>query len=106
MAAHAAAAPPGPPGVGAGAEHNEHLATYEYADHVFDRFDTDHNGVLDKKEFGRLVAAVSARMGVTDPPSESEVDALLVRFDTNHDGKISKDEFAVMVNELFPTVSV
>ena len=74
----------------------------EAAAHIFEQFDTDHNGVLDKGEFQRLIAAVSVKLGAADPPSEAQVTTILTTFDTNHDGKISREEFAVMVAQLFP----
>jgi calmodulin len=58
---------------------------------VFNSFDTDGNGVLDKNELKN--AFKDFKGGLTD----EEVDALMAEADTNGDGQISFEEFVELI---------
>eukprot|EP01083_Nonionella_stella_P093000 260455_1 len=59
---------------------------------VFDSFDEDHNGILDKDEFNTLLSV----LGVEDKAAQ---DACQLLADKNGDGVISKDEFYEWIKE-------
>lgn len=54
---------------------------------IFEHFDRDENGTIDRKEFRRLVEALGGGL------SESELEIGLGVVDVNHDGRIQLDEF-------------
>jgi calmodulin len=61
---------------------------------VFNSFDTDGNGFLDKEELKN--AFKDFKGGLTD----EEVDALMVEADTNGDGKVSFEEFVALIKKI------
>jgi Ca2+-binding EF-hand superfamily protein len=54
---------------------------------IFEHFDKDHNGVIDRQEFAELLAALSAGM------SKAEADVGFREVDTNKNGVIEFREF-------------
>ena len=61
---------------------------------VFNSFDTDGNGFLDKNELKN--AFKDFKGGLTD----AEIDALIAEADVNGDGKVSFEEFVALVNKI------
>lgn len=61
---------------------------------VFNTFDTDGNGVLDKSEL--KAAFKDFRGGLSD----EAIDAIIADADTNNDGVVSFEEFVALVKKL------
>lgn len=61
---------------------------------VFNSFDTDGSGFLDKNELKNAFS--NFKGGLTD----AEVDALMADADANGDGKVSFEEFAALVEKI------
>jgi Ca2+-binding EF-hand superfamily protein len=62
---------------------------------MFDYFDKDNNGTLDKQEFKGIFALSFDNYGA--PMSPKDVDRLFEKFDRDRSGRISYDEFAVLI---------
>jgi Ca2+-binding EF-hand superfamily protein len=60
---------------------------------LFDKFDKDGNGSIDRNEIAHLLQSVYR-------PSREEFKSLLTLFDKNNDGRISEKEFTTIVIEL------
>ena len=62
---------------------------------IFDKFDENHNGVLDKQEFFKgfsdLIKSLSE--GQSDKEIEQIAEETIEKFDLNHNGQIELDEF-------------
>ena len=62
---------------------------------VFDKFDENHNGVLDKEEFFKGFSDLIKTLG--EGHSEEEIKKIaeeaIEKFDLNHNGQIEIDEF-------------
>ena len=62
---------------------------------IFDRFDTNHNGVLDKEEF--LKGFSNLMESLSEGQSEEEIKKIaeeaIEKFDLNKNGQIELDEF-------------
>lgn len=54
---------------------------------IFNHYDEDKNGTIERPEFAHLLKALDANM------TEEEVSAGLDALDDNHNGKIDFDEF-------------
>jgi len=61
---------------------------------VFNSFDTDGSGFLDKNELKN--AFKNFKGGLTD----AEIDALMAEADTNGDGKVSFEEFTALIKKV------
>ena len=61
-------------------------------DAVFDKFDTDKNGSLDKNETMNLINAALGQMNAGRQVSQQEVDQFMSAVDSSKDGKIQKPE--------------
>jgi Ca2+-binding EF-hand superfamily protein len=75
---------------------------------VFDKFDTDGNGKLDKKEVEQMLQVLRKRFGqeekkpaVNSQQVDKAVARLLEQMDTDKDGKISRAEAKGRIAELF-----
>jgi len=62
---------------------------------VFDTFDSDHNGFLDRGEIYRMVKLSKPRF------TNDELNELFKKMDTDHDHKVSKTEFVLYYFHLF-----
>ena len=69
-------------------------------DAVFDKFDADNSGTLDKGEVFNLINAAMAHMNAGRQASHEEVDALVSAVDTTGDGKIDKKELYVIFEKV------
>ena len=62
---------------------------------IFDKFDENHNGVLDRQEFFKgfsdLIKSLSE--GQSDKEIEQIAEEAIEKFDLNHNGQIELDEF-------------
>ena len=62
---------------------------------IFDRFDENQNGILEKEEFykgfNKLVKSLAE--GQTDEEIKQITDEAIDKFDLNHNGQIEIDEF-------------
>jgi Ca2+-binding EF-hand superfamily protein len=54
---------------------------------VFEKFDEDHNGYIEKEELKHIAKALNVDL------SPVEVNSMIRSLDFNHDGKISPKEF-------------
>ena len=59
---------------------------------VFDKFDKDNNGVLDKTELRNLIIDQANDLHI-DPPSIIEIEELFEDYDENSDNRLSEVEF-------------
>ena len=62
---------------------------------VFDKFDENHNGILEKEEFykGFVGLIKSLAEGQTDEEIDKIAEEAIQRFDLNHNGQIEIEEF-------------
>ena len=62
---------------------------------IFDKFDSNHNGVLDKEEFYKGFSGLikSLSEGQTDEEIQKIADEAIEKFDLNKNGQIELDEF-------------
>ena len=62
---------------------------------IFDRFDDNHNGILEKEEFykGFNELIKSLAEGQTDEEIQKIAEEAVEKFDLNHNGQIEIDEF-------------
>ncbi len=62
---------------------------------IFDRFDSNHNGVLDKEEFYKGFSGLikSLAEGQTDDEIQKIAEEAIEKFDLNKNGQIELDEF-------------
>ena len=70
-------------------------ATLSHIKEIFDRFDENHNGILEKEEFykGFTELVKSLAEGHSDEDIKQITDEAIDKFDLNHNGKIEIDEF-------------
>ena len=62
---------------------------------IFDKFDENHNGVLDKKEFFKGFSDLikSLAEGQDEKEIEKIAEEAIEKFDLNHNGQIELEEF-------------
>ena len=62
---------------------------------IFDKFDSNHNGVLDREEFFKGISDLikSLAEGQTEEEIKKIAEEAIERFDLNKNGKIELDEF-------------
>lgn len=62
---------------------------------IFDKYDINHNGVLDKEEFYKGFAELikTLREGHNDEEIQKIAEEAIEKFDINHNGQIELDEF-------------
>ncbi|CAG9335569.1 unnamed protein product [Blepharisma stoltei] len=66
---------------------------------IFDSFDTDHSGNIERSELKEALGMISKDCG-TPPPDDEMVNELIEALDEDQDGKLNLEEFKVMVEEL------
>jgi hypothetical protein len=59
---------------------------------IFQKYDSNKDGMLDRKEVKRLIEESLRQMGSTHSPSELEIIEFIYSMDKNHDGKLSRTE--------------
>ena len=66
---------------------------------IFDKFDSNHNGVLDKEEFFKGFADLirSLSEGQSDEEIQKIAEEAIERFDLNQNGTIELDEFTQLM---------
>ena len=62
---------------------------------IFDKFDENHNGILDKKEFFKGFSDLikSLAEGQDEKEIEKIAEEAIEKFDLNHNGEIELEEF-------------
>ncbi|CAD8062464.1 unnamed protein product [Paramecium sonneborni] len=68
------------------------LQVAEFSNRVFDRYDKNHSGFIEKEELNALLINLANEMN-SQQPSKKEIDYMLSYLDTNNDKKISRTEF-------------
>jgi len=68
----------------------------EFANTLFDEFDSDKSGSIDVKEVRSALERIAQWSGST--VSEADVVEAMKALDTNNDGVITKDEFLKLVD--------
>ena len=71
----------------------------EVARKAFDSVDIDGSGQIESSEIAGLLVQISEDRGA-NPPSPSDVAALLKDLDTDKSGAVSFDEFKVLIREV------
>ena len=66
----------------------------QWVDELFEVFDEDKDGVINRSEFVELIEVLLQDRGLR------MCESIFNRFDTSHSNSISKDELKVMVVEL------
>jgi guanylate cyclase activator 1 len=66
----------------------------QWVDELFEVFDVDKDGVINRGEFVELIDCLLQDKGIR------MCETIFNKFDTNHDNCISKDELKAMVIEL------
>ena len=66
----------------------------QWVDELFEVFDVDNDGVINRGEFVELIDCLLQDKGIR------MCETIFNKFDTNHDNSISKDELKAMVIEL------
>jgi hypothetical protein len=66
----------------------------QWVDELFEVFDVDRDGVINRGEFVELIDCLLQDKGIR------MCETIFNKFDTNHDNSISKDELKAMVIEL------
>jgi Ca2+-binding EF-hand superfamily protein len=60
---------------------------------VFNHFDADHSGEIDKDEFKLLIAYFSGKGTNVTPPTDDEIHDLMNSLDSGGDGMLQREEF-------------
>ena len=70
-------------------------ATQSTIKEIFDKFDENHNGVLDKQEFFKGISNLikSLSEGQSEKEIEQIAEEAIEKFDLNHNGQIELEEF-------------
>ena len=64
----------------------------EVSTELFNAFDADKTGFIERSEFKNLLTEFSNKAGI-DLPTDSEIDEIMKDLDQNNDNKFSLDEF-------------
>ena len=69
---------------------------------MFEKYDTDKNGVLDREEFFRVFKQLLSEMGENFPDKKNDevAEEGMNNFDLNKNGTIEYDEFVELMNFL------
>ncbi len=67
---------------------------------IFDKYDKDKSGFLDKAEVVQVINAALAQMEGGRKASAAEVEDLVRKSDTNQDQKISREELLVLFKKV------
>ena len=69
---------------------------------LFEKYDENKNGVLDKGEFRKVFKKILMEMGENFPEKKHDqvVEEALSNFDSNQNGTIEYDEFVEVINFL------
>lgn len=59
---------------------------------IFQKYDSNHDNVLDQGEVKRLIEHSLLHMGQKHTPSQQEIVDFIFLLDKNSDGKLSKEE--------------
>ncbi|CAD8069092.1 unnamed protein product [Paramecium sonneborni] len=68
------------------------LQVAEFSNRVFDRYDKNHSGFIEKDELHALLINLANEMN-SQNPTNKEIDYMISYLDTNNDKKISRIEF-------------
>ncbi|CAD8159594.1 unnamed protein product [Paramecium octaurelia] len=68
------------------------LQVSEFSNRVFDRYDKNHSGFIEKDELNALLYNLAIELN-SQQPTKKEIDYMLSYLDTNNDSKISRTEF-------------
>lgn len=71
-----------------------------HVDKIWDKYDKDKGGFLDKKEVEDLISEMMKESNKDADFSYDEFDILFADFDKNSDRKISKDEMSIFLLEM------
>ena len=72
----------------------------EVAKEVFDLFDTDKSGFIDKKELKPLLDKISKQLGLPSP-DDKDIEDGLKQLDMNKDGKLQFNEFLPFYQQVY-----
>ncbi|CAD8109330.1 unnamed protein product [Paramecium primaurelia] len=64
----------------------------EFSNRVFDRYDKNHSGFIEKDELNTLLKNLAMELN-SQQPTQKEIDYMLSYLDTNNDSKVSRTEF-------------
>ena len=91
-----------PPALGVQVEPSElGVVVAKWGRSVFEQFDTDCNGVLDKKELSRALKSLPPTPPLSLPPGSEQmsVDGLMKTMDSDGDGVISEAEWLTLLSK-------
>ena len=69
-------------------------------DDIWDEYDTDRSGSLDKEETKLFVKNTLSEMNDSGDFSEADFDACFREFDKDNSGSIEKDEMAIFIKKV------
>ncbi|CAD8055242.1 unnamed protein product [Paramecium primaurelia] len=68
------------------------LQVSEFSNRVFDRYDKNHSGFIEKEELNTLLYNLAIELN-SQQPTKKEIDYMLSYLDQNNDSKVSRTEF-------------
>lgn len=74
-------------------------------DQIWDTYDVDESGSLDKEETRRFVQDTLGKLGSDDEFSEEAFDQVFLTFDTDESGFVEKDEMVFFIMQLLAGTS-
>ena len=82
-----------------GADYEE--ALMQTVNEIWEKWDKDSNGNLDKTEMKAFIEATLGQAGINSQPmSDEEFNAIFTEFDIDESGTIEKDEMAILVKRM------